>query len=149
MYDLEDCLFSPTHKKLEFDHFQKNYAQKNPNSQIDGGEVMQLVKVGNDGFKSRVRTPFSLEINWTLFEIFNYLKLYSWCFSDYKACCSPLQIPFVVVVVVSQIFISILAGNLNSSLTYFITTVCLRNSILLPGPKSGYFVTLIDHVGAV
>ena len=48
--------FSPTHKKLKFDHFQKNYAQKNPNSQIDGGEEMLLVKVGNDGFKSRVRT---------------------------------------------------------------------------------------------
>ena len=30
--------------------------KKTPNLQIDGGEAMLLVKVGNDGFKSRVRT---------------------------------------------------------------------------------------------
>ena len=48
--------FHPRIKSLNLTIFRKIIRKKPPNLQIDGGEVMLLVKVGNDGFKSRVRT---------------------------------------------------------------------------------------------
>ena len=57
LYNLrETAFFHPRIKSLNLTIFRKIMRKKPPNLQIDSGEAMLLVKVGNDGFKSRVRT---------------------------------------------------------------------------------------------